>query len=87
MTHIWFPTLFPRGIIIFQGVRTKFNFSTKFPHLEKIINLMKCQFLRIWWKKFILAGVLRINIWFSVPIPKINFEPLPQGKSALVFIF
>ena len=39
MSHIWSPTLFPRGIIIFQGVLAKFNFSTKFPHLEK--NLMK----------------------------------------------
>ena len=39
--HIWYPTLFPRGLIIFQGVLTKFNFSTKFPHLEKIVNLMK----------------------------------------------
>ena len=36
MIHIWFPTEFPRGIIIFQGVLTKFNFLTKFPHLEKI---------------------------------------------------
>ena len=35
MTHIWFPTLFPRGTIIFQGVLTKFNFSTKFSHLGK----------------------------------------------------
>ena len=26
MTHIWSPTLFPRGIIIFKGVLTKFNF-------------------------------------------------------------
>ena len=25
MTHIWFPTEFPRGIIIFQGVLTKSN--------------------------------------------------------------
>ena len=39
MTHIWFPTLFPRGIIIFQGVLTKFNFLMKFQHLEK-----NCQF-------------------------------------------
>ena len=29
------PTLFPRGIITFQGVLTKFNFLMKFPHLEK----------------------------------------------------
>ena len=35
MTHIWSPTLFPRGIMTFQGVLTKFNFLTKFPHLEK----------------------------------------------------
>ena len=35
MTHIWFPTLFPRGITTFQGVLTKFNFSMKFQHLEK----------------------------------------------------
>ena len=40
MTHIWSPTLFPKGII-FQGVLTKFNFSTKFPHLEKFADLMK----------------------------------------------
>ena len=35
------PTLFPRGILIFQGVLTKFHILTKFPHLEKIFNLMK----------------------------------------------
>ena len=35
------PSLFPRGIIIFQGALTKFNFSMKFPHLEKFANLMK----------------------------------------------
>ena len=33
------------------------------------------------------AQVLRKNIWFSVPIPKIKFDPPPQGKIALVFIF
>ena len=41
MTHIWTPTEFPRGIIIFQGVLTKFNFLMKFLHLEKFVNLMK----------------------------------------------
>ena len=41
MTHIWSPTLFPRGIIIFQAALTKFNFSTKFPHLEKFVDLIK----------------------------------------------
>ena len=29
------PTLFPRGILIFQGVLTKFNFSMKFPQVKK----------------------------------------------------
>ena len=38
MTHIWSPTLFPRDIIIFHGVQTKFHFLTKFPHLEEFIN-------------------------------------------------
>ena len=41
ITLIWSPTLFPRGIIIFQGVLTKFNFSMKFPHLEKFADLIK----------------------------------------------
>ena len=41
MTHIWSPTLFPQGIIIFQGVLTKFNFLMKFPYLEKFASLMK----------------------------------------------
>ena len=41
MTHIWSPTLFPRAIIIFQGVLTKFHFLTKYPYLEKFVNLMK----------------------------------------------
>ena len=35
------PSLFPKGIIIFQGVLTKFNFLTKFPHLEKLADLIK----------------------------------------------
>ena len=29
------------GIIIFEGVLTKLNFSMKFPHLFKFIDLMK----------------------------------------------
>ena len=29
------PYTLPRGILIFQGVLIKFNFSMKFPHLEK----------------------------------------------------
>ena len=39
MTHIKAPTLFPRGILIFQGVLRKFHILTKFPHLKK-----NCQF-------------------------------------------
>ena len=32
----------PRGILIFQGVLTKFNFLTKFQHVKKYyIDLMK----------------------------------------------
>ena len=41
MTNIWSPTLFPRAIIIFQGVQTKFHFLTKFPHLEEFVDVMK----------------------------------------------
>ena len=29
-----------------------------------------------------MAGVLRRNIWFSLPIPKIKFDPPAQGKNA-----
>ena len=35
IAHICSTTLFPRGIIIFQGVLTKFNFLMKFPHVKK----------------------------------------------------
>ena len=35
MIHIKAPTLFPRGISIFQGVLRKFHILMKFPHLEK----------------------------------------------------
>ena len=37
----WSQTPFPKSIIIFQGVLTKFNFSMKFPHLEKFTDLIK----------------------------------------------
>ena len=55
ITHIWSPTLFPRGIIIFQGVLTKFKFSMKFPYLEKFTDLMKNlkyehqSIFSLWW--------------------------------------
>ena len=39
VTHIKAPPLFPRRILISQGVLTKFHILTKFPHLKKI-----CQF-------------------------------------------
>ena len=38
-------------------------------------------------KNLTAAGVLRKNIWFSLLVPKIRFDPPPQGKNALVFIF
>ena len=38
-------------------------------------------------KKLIAAGVIKNNIWFCVPVPKIKFEPPLQGKNALVLIF
>ena len=47
-----------------------------YPKVKIFENLMKN--LRV-------AGVLRINIWFSVPVPKIKFDPPPQGKSAFKF--
>ena len=31
IAHVWSPTLFPRGIIIFQGVLTKFHFFDRIP--------------------------------------------------------
>ena len=60
MTHIWSPTLFPRGIIIFQGVLTKFNFLTKFPHLEKFADLMK-DFKYEHQSIFPLWGIVKLN--------------------------
>ena len=43
-------------------------------------------FLTIWGKNLTVAEVLRKNILFSLPIPKIKFDPPPQWKIALVFI-
>ena len=47
----------------------------------------KVSFFENLMKKLIVAGVLRINMWFSVPVPKIKFEPPPQGQNAFVVIF
>ena len=38
-------------------------------------------------KNLTVAEVLRKNICYSLPIPKNKFDPPPQGKNALVFIF
>ena len=38
-------------------------------------------------KNLTVAGVLRKNIWFSLPVPKIKFDPPPQEKNALMFKF
>ena len=42
----------------------------------------KCQFLTIWWKSLTVARIFRNNIWFSVPILKIKFEPHLPGRNA-----
>ena len=47
----------------------------------------KVSFLDNLVKKLEVAGVLRKNIWFSLPVPKIKFDPLPQAINDLVFIF
>ena len=51
------------------------------------VELCQSQFLTILQKNFTVTGVLRINIWFSIPAPKIKFDPPPQGENALVLIF
>ena len=74
MTHIRFPTLFPKGIIIFQGVITKFNFLMKFPHLGNIVNLMKGlkyehQSIFLCWE-----GSIKKNKYFFLRTPAaVNF--------------
>ena len=56
ITLIWSSTPFPRGIIILQGVLTKFNFLMKFPHLEKFADLIKDlkyehqSIFPLWWR-------------------------------------
>ena len=47
----------------------------------------KCHFLTIWWGNLTVAVVLRKYIWFSIPVPKIKFDPPQQGKNVLVFKF
>ena len=51
------------------------------------VELYQSNFLTILSKKNLTAArVLRINIWLSILVPKIKFDPPPQGKSALVLI-
>ena len=61
MTHIWSPTLFPRGIMIFQGVLNKFPFLQNF-HI---------------WEKFDLRKDLKYEHQSNFPLwgrVKINFR-------------
>ena len=75
MSHEKAPILFPRGIIIFQGVLTKFNFSTKFPHLEIIVYLMKdlkCEHqstFPLWWRVKLILGTGTENQIFILRTP------------------
>ena len=70
MTHIKAPTLFPRGIIIFQGILTKFNFLMKFPLLEIIVDLMK-DLKYEHQSTFSLWGRLKLNFRDRYRKPKI----------------
>ena len=75
MTHIWTPTLFSRGIIIFKGVLTKFNFLMKFLHLEKFVELMKDlkyehqSILPLWGRSNLILGIGTENQTFFVRTP------------------
>ena len=40
----------------------------------------KCHFLTIWWKNLTAIGGLRKYIWFSIPVPKIKFDPPPTRE-------
>ena len=73
MTHIKAPTLFPREIIIFQGVLTKFNFCQNFHIWEKIVDLMKAlkyehqSILPLW-------GMVKLNFRDRYGKPNIYFN-------------
>ena len=44
-----------------------------------------CKSVTFWQfceKNLTVAGILRKNIWFAIPDPKIKFDPPPQGKSS-----
>ena len=80
MTHIWSSTLFSLGIIIFQGVLTKFHSWTKLTHLEKFVNLMKDlkyntkAFFPCWGGSNLILGTgTKIQIFFLRTPATINF--------------
>ena len=80
MTHIKASILFPRGILIFQGVLTKFNFLTKFPHLKNYyINLMKDpkyehqSTFALWGRSNLILGTGREKKFFLTTPATINF--------------
>ena len=80
MTHIKAPTLFPRGILIFQGVLIKFHILMKFSHLEKIVNLMKDlkyehqSIFPLWGGSNLILGIGTENHIFILRTPAtINF--------------
>ena len=82
MTHIWSHTLFPRGIKIFQGGLTKFNFLTKFPHLEKFVNLMN-DLKYEHQSTFLFWGRVKINFRDRYRKPNISW---PENQGILFFI-
>ena len=64
IAHIWSPTWFCGGIIIFQGVLTKFNFWQNFHIWKKIVDLMKA--LKYEHQSiFSLWGRVKPNIYFN----------------------
>ena len=74
------PHTIPWGIIIFQGVPTKLNFLTKFPHLEKFIDLMKDlkyehqSILSLWGGSKLILGTGRENhLYFLWTPATVNF--------------
>ena len=80
IAHIWSPTLFPRGILIFQGVLTKFNFLTKFQHLKNYyIDLMKDpkyehqSTFALWGGSNLILGTGREKNFFLTTPAAINF--------------
>ena len=69
------PHTIPWGIIIFQGVLTKFNFLMKFQHLEKIVNLMKDlkyehqSTFHLWGRSNLILGTGTENQIFIIRTP------------------